>query len=114
LGVILIAVSLVVVAAPVANGSLPRYWSMAKVMRSIDGVRVRVGTRVVRIEGETTLCSGRGLSIRRAGVRRWTRFSCTFTTFTSRGVGRDVEFRVRVLGEKWFAIRDAHWVTTNR
>jgi hypothetical protein len=87
---------------------------MAKVMRAIDDVRVRVGARVVRIHAETTLCSGEGASIRRAGIRRWSRFACTYTTFTKQGVDRDLDFRVRVTGLKRFVITDAHWVRATR
>ena len=79
-------------------------------MRAIDGVRVRVGTRVVRIEADTALCSGAGPTIRRQGVRMWSRFVCTFTTFTKSGPDRDLEFHVYVTGQARFAIRDAHWI----
>jgi hypothetical protein len=87
---------------------------MAKVMRAIDDVRVRVGTRVIRIHSETTLCSGEGPSIRRRGIRMWSRFSCTYTTFTKGGVDRDLDFRVRVTGARRFVISDAHWVAASR
>jgi hypothetical protein len=112
-GVVLI-VLLLAFAAPAAGRALRWYWPMAKVMRAIDDVRVRVGTRVVRIHSETTLCSGEGPSIRRRGIRRWSRFSCTYTTFTRQGVDRDLDFRVRVNGLKRFVISDAHWVGTGR
>jgi hypothetical protein len=91
-----------------------KYWSIEKVMRKIDGVRVRAGAKVVRIQSETTLCAGTGGSIRVRGVRRWARFACTFTTFSRGGVDRDVEFVVRVLGTKRFELRDVHWVGTSR
>jgi hypothetical protein len=113
LGVVL-AVLVLVVAAPVAGRALVWYWPMAKLMRAIDDVRVRVGTRVVRIHSETTLCSGEGRSIRRGRIRRWSRFACTYTTFTKQGVDRDLDFRVRVTGVKRFAITDAHWVRATR
>jgi hypothetical protein len=103
-----------VLPAPAAGRALRFYWPMSKVMRAIDDVRVRVGTRVVRIHKETTLCSGLAPSIRRAGIRRWSRFACTYTTFTKQGVDRDVDFRVRILGLRRFAITDAHWVTATR
>jgi hypothetical protein len=90
------------------------YWPMTKVMRVLDGTRVRVGTAAVRIQSETTLCSGQGRSIRRNGVRRWSRFACTYTTFTRRGVDRDLDFRVLVRGQRRFRIVDAHWVPTPR
>jgi hypothetical protein len=113
LGVVLVVIVLAV-AAP-AGARAPRwYWPVSKVMRAIDDVRVRIGTRVVRIHKETTLCSGEGPSIRRRGIRRWSRFACTYTTFTKRGVDRDLDFRVRVLGTTRFAITDAHWVAATR
>jgi hypothetical protein len=112
LGVILIA--LLVLTPPASAVALRWYWPVSKVMRAIDGVKVHVGTRVVRIHSETTLCSGEGPSVRRRGIRRWSRFSCTFTTFTRKGLDRDLEFRVRVLGTRRVVIRDAHWVGTSR
>lgn len=105
----LMAISLVL--TPAAAGSALRwYWPVGKVMGAIDKARVRVGTHVVRVDSDTTLCSGEGRSIRRSGVRRWTRFACTFTTFTRQGVDRDLEFRVYVTGRNRYAIRDAHWI----
>jgi hypothetical protein len=103
-----------VLAAPAGGRALTAYWPMAKVMRSIDDMRVRVGTRVVRIHSETTLCSGGGRPIRRRGVRMWSRFSCTYTTFTSQGIDRDLDFHVDIVSSKRLVIRDAHWVTATR
>jgi hypothetical protein len=90
------------------------YWPLAKAMRLLDGTPVRVGSSVVRIRRETTLCAGEGASIRRGGVRRWSRFACTFTTFTRRGLDRDLDFRIRVTGPRRFTIVDAHWVRATR
>jgi hypothetical protein len=100
-----------VLAAPAGAATLDRYWSVTRVMRAVDGVRIRVGTHAIRIHNDTTLCSGEGRSIRRGGVRRWSRFVCTFTTFTKAGIDRDLEFQVYVTGPKRFAIRDAHWIS---
>jgi hypothetical protein len=111
-GVVLIALVLVAAAASTADAartSVP-FWSTDKVLRKLDGDRVRVGSRRVRIDSDTTLCSGRGTSIRRNGIRMWRRFLCTYTTFTKAGVDRDLEFRVRVLGRIRYAVWDAHWV----
>jgi hypothetical protein len=77
-------------------------------MRLIDGTRLNVGSRVVRIQSATTLCSGDGRHIRRAGRLRWKHFDCTFTT--QGGLGRDVEFRVHVRGRLRFRLTDAHWI----
>jgi hypothetical protein len=112
--VIVVSVLLLVVGAPAAGRELRSYWPTAKVLRVIDGVRVRVGTRVIRIQSETTLCSGEGPSVRRRGIRMWSRFSCTFTTFTRQGLDRDLDFRVRVKSSTRFVISDAHWVGTTR
>jgi hypothetical protein len=95
---------------PAAAHDRPFFWSLPKVMRTIDDVRVRAGTSVVRINAETALCAGEGTSRRRRGVRRWRHFLCTYTTMTPRGIGRDVEFRVHVLGVRRSAITDVRWV----
>jgi hypothetical protein len=85
-----------------------------KVLRRIDGAKARVGTRTLLIDSETTLCAGRGPSIRRNGVRVWRRFVCTYTTFTKSGVDRDLDFRVLVLSARRYVILDAHWVQAPR
>jgi hypothetical protein len=100
--------------APAAGRAVTAYWPMTKLMRSIDDVRVQVGARVVRIHTETTLCSGDGRPMRRRGIRMWSRFSCTYTTFTKQGVDRDIEFRVDIVSAARFVIRDAHWITASR
>jgi hypothetical protein len=100
----------VVFAVPSRATTLTRYWTLAHAMRAIDGVRIHVGTRVVRIETDSTLCSGEGRSIRRHGERKWNRFVCTYTTFTKSGLDRDLEFRLYVTGRTRFVIRDAHWI----
>jgi hypothetical protein len=86
------------------------YWSIGKVLRKLDGDRIHVGTRRVRVVSESTLCSGEGPSIRRRGLRMWRRFACTYTTFTKGGVDRDIDFRVRVRSATRYAVTDAHWV----
>jgi hypothetical protein len=103
-----------VLAAPARAAELTRYWSVAHVMRAIDGVRIRAGTRIVVIDRDTTLCSGEGGSTRRHGLRMWSRFACTFTTFTKRGLDRDFEFHVYVTGGTQFGIHDAHWIRAVR
>jgi hypothetical protein len=97
-------------AAPAGAHDRPFFWSVPKVMRAIDDVRIRVGTSVVRVDADTALCAGEGPSRRRGGVRRWRHFLCTYTTMTPRGIGRDVEFRVHVLGVRRSAITDARWI----
>lgn len=108
------ALCLLVLASPAAAQVSARYWTVGKVMRMIDNVRISVHGRIVRIESESTLCSGEGPFIRRRGIRRWHRFACTFTTFTKLRVDRDLEFRVRVRSKTRFVVFDAHWVGTTR
>lgn len=86
------------------------FWPVAKVMVRVDGARVRVGTRLVRIETDTTLCSGDGRGWLRRGVRTWMHFRCTFTTFTPSGPGRDVEFRVHALDARRMLVTNARWI----
>jgi hypothetical protein len=95
---------------PARADTLTRYWSLARAMHAIDGVRIRVGTRLVRVDADTTLCSGEGPKISRHGVRMWSRFVCTFTTFTKSGLDHDLDFKVYVTGRTRFTIRHAHWI----
>ena len=111
-GVVLVA--FLVVAAPATATTAGRYWSTAKVLRRLDGAKVSVGARVVRVRSATTLCAGQGTSIRRHGIRLWRRFVCTYTTFTKAGVDRDLDFRVRTISGTRFAVWDAHWVRQAR
>jgi hypothetical protein len=99
-----------VFAVPAQAATPTRYWPVAHVMRASDGVLLRVGTRIVRLDADTTLCSGTGRRIRRRGVRMWTRFVCTFTTLTKAGLDRDLEFHVYVIDRIRFGIRDVHWI----
>jgi hypothetical protein len=105
---------LLFLATPVAAQTSVRFWSVDKVLRRLDGAWIHVGERRVRVHSDTTLCAGRGASIRRDGVRRWRRFVCTYTTFTKAGADRDVDFRVRVLGKTRYSLYDAHWVAASR
>ena len=97
-----------VLAAPAGAHSGPWCWTFAKTMRRIDGARVHVGGRTVRVHRGTTLCSGEGRRIRKAGKLYRKHFLCTYTT--NGGLGRDVEFRVHVRGRQRFLISDAHWI----
>ena len=108
---LIVALVFVFAVAPTAAQASVPYWSLGKLLRRIDGARVHVGSRTIRIVRESTLCAGRGRSIRRHGVRRWRRFICTYTTFTKSGIDRDLDFKVRVLGVKRYRIYDAHWVS---
>jgi hypothetical protein len=86
------------------------HWPMSKLMRAIDGVRIRAGSRVVRVEADTTLCSGENSPIRRKATRFWERFRCTFTTFRAGEPERDLDFRVHPLGPRRFSISGARWI----
>jgi hypothetical protein len=117
--VVLVVLALLIVAGGVAGRGVagrgdardsPPRWSLARVMHAIDGRRVPVDGRRVRIEGDSTLCGGLGASVRVAGVRRWSRFACTFTAFGARGIERDLDFRVRVLDARRIALTSARWV----
>jgi hypothetical protein len=101
-------------AAPASGGTAERYWSTAKLLRKLEGKRVVVNSRTVRIHSATTLCAGRGTSFRRQRIRLWARFVCTYTTFTKGGADRDLDFRVRVRSATRFTISNAHWVPAPR
>ena len=109
LGVVLILLSLVL-SAPVAAHTGGAFWTLDKVTRIVNDKRIRVGTKLVRVNADTTLCSGDGRGWLRRGTRTWTHFHCTFTTFTVLGADRDVEFRVHALGALRMTITDARWV----
>jgi hypothetical protein len=112
LGVVLAVVLLL--ATPTSAQASASYWSIGKVLRQLDGDKIRVGTRTVRVHSDTTLCAGQGPSVRRRGVRMWRRFVCTYTTFTKGGVDRDIDFRVLVRSATRYAVSDAHWVRMTR
>jgi hypothetical protein len=109
LGVVLI-VLLLALAAPAPAHTGGAFRSVAQVMRAIDDARIRVGTKVVRVDSDTTLCSGEGQARLRRGVRTWTHFRCTFSTFTAGGPGRDVEFRLHALDSRRIATTSARWI----
>jgi hypothetical protein len=112
-GVVLLVALVLAAPGAAVGGTLP-YWPLGKALRMLDDTRLRVGSRLVRIDSATTLCAGYGASIRRDGVRRWRHFACTYTTFTKTGVDRDVDFRLHVLSARRFSISDAYWVGGGR
>jgi hypothetical protein len=114
IGVSLVAVAALALAAPSFAGAADVYWPVAKLMRVLDRHTVTVGGRVVRIDSETTLCAGRGTPRRVRGLRAWHTFACTYTLFTRKGVDRDLDFRVQVRDARRLAIADAHWVGETR
>jgi hypothetical protein len=90
------------------------FWPVPKLMRKLDGAALHVERRTIRVDTETTLCSGRGKAIRVGGERRWHLFHCTYTTFSPRGVDRDIDFRVWILDARRFRITNAAWVQDPR
>ncbi len=65
-------------------------------MRELDGRRIRVQGRRIRLDAATVTCGGEGRGRWRAGRRRRTHFRCVQPTFP-RGalVGPDAVFRVQ-------------------
>jgi hypothetical protein len=73
-------------------------WTLAKVMRNVQGARIHIGGRVLRVDAGSTLCSGDGPAVRWGGIGHWRHFTCTWTTFDARRqVDRDITFRVHTL-----------------
>lgn len=107
IGVVSTAVAL---AAPGAAAGTEVYWPISKLMRMLDRTRVSVPGGAVRLDSETTLCAGRGAPRRVRGARAWRSFACTYTVFTTKGVGRDLDFRVQIRDARRFSVSDAHWV----
>jgi hypothetical protein len=70
-------------------------WPYAKLITHLEGKRLVVGRRTVRLDRGLLICSGRGAVAVRGGTRRWRRFICTQTTFAN-GVDRDISFDVAV------------------
>ena len=82
-------------------------------MDATDGALLVLGKRALRVDSATTLCSGDGPSVMTRGVRRWSSFDCTYTTF-SHGIDQDLDFHVVLVGPHRYALRDVHWVGDHR
>ena len=61
-----------------------------------------------RVSPDLVICSGEGVGVRLRGVRRWRHFTCTQTLFRGQ-LGRDVTFRVHVLGRTRFTVTDVRY-----
>ena len=86
------------------------YWSLQKAMQQLDGKRVHVGARTVRLDSATALCSGAGRAVRQRGTRAWKHFDCTYSlSISGRGL-HDCEFRLHVLGVRKYTITNARWI----
>jgi hypothetical protein len=107
-GVVLVLALLL--ATPAASAGDGSFWSVGKVLRRLDNSYVQVGQRKVRVDSATALCAGYGRSLRRAHIRRWQHFNCTYTTFTRALVDKDLDFRLHVRDATRFTVSDARWV----
>jgi hypothetical protein len=85
------------------------FWTLGKTMQRLDGMRVRVGQRLIRLETPTLLCSGVGRAFRQDGVRRWQRFHCTYVVFIH-GRTYDCEFRAVVVRGQRLSLRAPRWI----
>ena len=84
------------------------YWPFGKVIRTLDGTKIRIGRRTVRIEGAVTACTGQGRARNRRGRPAWNHFRCIRSTLSPRG--RDFAFVVHVHGTRRFTISEAHFI----
>jgi hypothetical protein len=92
-----------------SQGGAPRgSWSYAELIRRLDGEAVTVDGNRVSLDPGLITCNGEGPGAPAGGGRRWSRFTCTQTTFRG-GVDRDVTFEVVVLGERKFRVRNARY-----
>ena len=90
--------------------SQPRVaWTHAAVLRRIDGRRIRVADRTVRIDRGTVACGGVGRpAARRRGEPAWTRFRCVQPTFPPGSVaGPDAIFVVEPTGRRTLRVTGA-------
>ena len=83
-------------------------WSYGVLVDRIARARVTLEGRRIRVSPDLVICSGEGVGVRRRGVRRWRHFTCTQTLLRGR-VGRDVTFRVHVLGRTRFTVTDVRY-----
>jgi hypothetical protein len=105
LGPLLVLVAAVLSPPALAHTGVP-YWPYAKVLRRIDGARIRVGGAVQQVDAALVTCLGVGPSVKRDGIRRWRHFDCLEAQFAPK---RDISFRVHTLGPQAFVITNAHY-----
>jgi hypothetical protein len=84
-------------------------WPYTALMERVSGTRVRLGDRRIRIARDLVICNGEGRPVVRAGVRRWKHFTCTQTLLDRDGVGRDITFRVHVMGRTRFVVTNVRF-----
>jgi hypothetical protein len=96
--------------APTARPHDTRWaWPYATLTLRLAGQSVRLPNRSVRADRDLVICNGEGRPVWLAGVPRWKHFTCTQTLFTRSGVGRDVTFRVHVLGRTRLLVTDPRY-----
>jgi hypothetical protein len=89
-------------------------WPYATLTLRIAKHSVTLPDRRVRVDRDLVICKGEGKPVRRAGLPRWKHFTCTQTIFTRSRVGRDVTFRVHVLGRTRLLITDPRYGPDSR
>jgi hypothetical protein len=98
------------VLAPTARAHDTRWaWPYATLTLRLAGQSVRLPDRKVRVDPDLVICNGEGRPVRPAGAPRWKHFTCTQTLLTRSRVGRDVTFRVHVLGKTSLLITDTRY-----
>jgi hypothetical protein len=90
------------------GGSARGSWSYAQLIRRLDGEAVTVDGNRVSLDPGLITCNGEGRGTPAGGGRRWSRFTCTQTTFRG-GVDRDITFEVVVLGDRNFRFANARY-----
>jgi hypothetical protein len=90
------------------GGTARGSWSYAQLIRRLDGEAVTVDGNRVSLDPGLITCNGEGPGAPAGGGRRWSRFTCTQTTFRG-GVDRDITFQVVVLGDRKFQVRNARY-----
>jgi hypothetical protein len=82
------------------------------VLKWLNGRRVRIDGRTVRIDPTTLTCAGVGRSSREHGRRVWSRFSCVQPTLPpGRVAGPDAILVVEPTGPRAFTVVDARFTT---
>ncbi len=95
--------------APAPTGSVA--WTRAQALRRLDGRRIRVDGRVVRLDRSTLTCGGVGRPAKPIrGQDAWTRFRCVQPTFPSGAfAGPDAVFVVEPRGTRAFTVTRARF-----
>jgi len=82
-------------------------WTQKAVLRRIDGRRLQVAGRTVRIDLETVTCGGVGRPVRSKGQPAWRRFECIQPTLPPGSVaGPDAIFTLTPTGPRSFLTSD--------